>query len=127
PASIFPGDALRDSFTWGTWYDADPVPKAWNTTHPDAETMERASDRINLEWLPMRRIEIYSNTPDLPGSLESPEVRIGALDFDPISDDQDQEYVELINQSPTAVDVSGWRVDGAVKITLPSGAVIPSG
>ena len=127
PASIFPGDALRDSFLWGTWYDADPVPKVWNTTHPDAETMERASDRINLEWLPMRRIEIYSNTPDLPDSLESPEIRIGALDFDPISDDQDQEYVELINQSPTAVDVSGWRVDGAVKITLPSGAVIPSG
>ena len=39
PASIFPSDALRDSFTWGTWYDADPVPKVWNTTHPDAETM----------------------------------------------------------------------------------------
>ena len=25
------------------------------------------------------------------------------------------------------MDVSGWRVDGAIKITLPPGAVIPSG
>ncbi|MEN8773405.1 MAG: CotH kinase family protein [Akkermansiaceae bacterium] len=127
PSSAFPGDALRDSFAWGTWYDADPVPKQWNTTHPDAETIERANDRINLEWLPMRRIEIYNNTPDLPGALESPAVKIGSLDFDPISDVQDQEYVELINQSPTAVDISGWRVDGAVKMTLPPGTVIPSG
>ncbi|MEN8865942.1 MAG: CotH kinase family protein, partial [Akkermansiaceae bacterium] len=83
PSSAFPGDALRDSFAWGTWYDADPVPKQWNTTHPDAETIERANDRINLEWLPMRRIEIYNNTPDLPGALESPAVKIGSLDFDP--------------------------------------------
>lgn len=127
PSSAFPGDALRDSFAWGTWYDADPVPKQWNTTHPDAETIERANDRINLEWLPMRRIEIYNNTPDLPGALESPAVKIGSLDFDPISDVQDQEYVELINQSPTAVDISGWRMDGAVKMTLPPGTVIPSG
>ena len=127
PSSAFPGDALRDSFAWGTWYDADPVPKQWNTTHPDTETMERANDRINLEWLPMRRIEIYNNTPDLPGALESPVVKIGSLDFDPVSDVQDQEYVELINQSPTAVDISGWRVDGAVRMTLPPGTVIPSG
>ena len=127
PSSIFPGDALLDSFAWGTWYDADFVPKQWSTTHPDGETMERATDRINLEWLPMRRLEIYQNTPDLPDSLVTAEIAIGALDFDPISGDQDQEYVELINRSPTAVDVSGWRLAGAVRFTLPSGTVIPSG
>jgi hypothetical protein len=110
PASIFPGDAFLDFEIWGTWYDVDPVPKPWNISHPDAETMARATNRINLEWLPMRRIEIYSNTPDLPASLETPVVKIGSLDFDPISENQDQEYVELINQSPTAVDVSGLRV-----------------
>ncbi|MDA7865423.1 CotH kinase family protein [Akkermansiaceae bacterium] len=127
PASIFPGDAFLDFETWGTWYDADPVPKPWNISHPDAETMARATNRINLEWLPMRRIEIYRNTPDLPGPLASPTVKIGALDFDPISDNQDQEYIELINQSPTAIDVSDWRVDGAVRLTLPPGTVIPAG
>ena len=127
PASIFPGDAFLDFEIWGTWYDVDPVPKPWNISHPDAETMARATNRINLEWLPMRRIEIYSNTPDLPASLETPVVKIGSLDFDPISENQDQEYVELINQSPTAVDVSGWRVDGAVRLILPPGTVIPSG
>lgn len=127
PSGVFPGDAFLDFEFWGTWYDADPVPKSWNIPHPDAETMQRANNRINFEWLPIRRVEIYNNTPDLPAPLDSPAVAIGALDFDPISDDQDQEYLELINQSPTAVDVSGWRVDGAVRFILPEGSVIPSG
>ena len=127
PSSLFPGDAFLDFERWGTWYDADPVSKPWNISHPDAERMARAIDRINLEWLPQRRLEIYNNTSDLPDPLTSPTVKIGALDFDPVSDDQDQEYVELINQSPTAIDISGWRIGGAVSFTLPSGTVIPSG
>ncbi len=127
PASIFPADALRDSFEWGTWYDGNIVPQAWNTTHPDAETMERANHRISSEWLPLRRGKIYNDLPDLPDALESPAIMIGALDFDPVSDDQNQEFVELINQSPSAADVSGWSVDGAIRITLPPGTVIPSG
>lgn len=127
PSSIFPGDALLDSFQWGTWYDNNIVPQPWNTSHPDAETMERAINRINLDWLPNRRLEIYGFVPDLPPAQDNPIVRIGALDFDPISDNQDQEYLELVNQSPTAVDLSGWRVAGAVRMTLPPGSVIPAG
>lgn len=127
PNLIFPADALRDSFEWGTWYDGNSVPQAWNTTHPDAETIERANNRITGEWLPLRRVEIYNDLPDLPDALESPAITIGALDFDPISDDQSQEFVELINQSPSAADVSGWSIDGAIRITLPPGTVIPSG
>ena len=127
PSSIFPADALRDSFQWGTWYDNDPVPKSYSTTHPDSESMERAIDRLAIEWLPQRRIELYLNVPELPAEQVDPSIMIGALDFDPISDDQDQEFVELINQSPTATDVSGWRIAGAVRMTLPPGTVIPSG
>lgn len=127
PDSIFPSDALQDSFQWGTWHDNDPVPKPYSTVHPDSESMQRAIDRLTGEWLPNRRTEIYLNVPELPEAQESASLMIGALDFDPISDDQDQEYVELINQSPTASDVSGWRVAGAVEFTLPPGTVIPSG
>lgn len=127
PTSIFPADALRDSESWGTWYDGNPAVQPWNPSNLDKETMERANSRITGEWLPQRRVEIFENLRDLPSALESPSIVIGALDFDPISDDQEEEFVELINQSPTAVDVSGWSLAGAVQITLPPGTVIPSG
>ena len=123
----FPGDALTDSFAWGTWYDNDPVPRPFSTIHPDSEDMERAVVRIVNEWLPLRHAELYLATPDLPEAQENEEIMIGSLDFDPISDNQDQEYIELINQHPFAADVSGWRVDGAVRFILPEGTVIPSG
>jgi hypothetical protein len=127
PADIFPTDATLDSFKWGTWYDGSPVPKPFSTTHPDSESMSRAVTRLVSEWLPLRRFELYENTRDLPAAQINPSIMIGALDFDPISDDQDQEYLELINQSPTATDISGWGIRGAITFTLPPGTVIPAG
>ena len=120
-------DAYVDAVTWGYWADGSPVPRSWSSTNVDAETMERAVNRLLVEWLPERRLEVFQNTPDLPGPQLAPVVRIGALDFDPISDDQDQEFLELLNLSPTAVDVSGWTIADAVSLTLPAGTVIPAG
>ena len=42
-------------------------------------------------------------------------------------DNQEEEFIELINNAAVAVDVSGWRVDGAVRFTLAPGTVIPPG
>lgn len=120
-------DAYADAVTWGYWADGNPVPRSWSSTNVDAETMERAVNRLLVEWLPERRLEVFQNTPDLPGPQLAPVVRVGALDFDPISDDQDQEFLELFNLSPTAVDVSGWTIADAVSLTLPAGTVIPAG
>lgn len=127
PNDIFPGDALLDSFAWGTWHDGNFVPQPFTTTNPDSESMEQAVSRLVDDWLVRWRVELSQNSPDLPGVQLDPQVMIGGLDFDPISDDQDQEYFELINQSPMATDVSGWSVEGAVRFTLPDGTVIPSG
>lgn len=127
PPGVTVSDAFRDSFTWGTWFDNNPVPQAFSSVHPDAETMERAINRLLDEWLPKRRFELFESTFDLPSEQVNPAIMIGTLDFDPISDDQDQEFVELINQSASAADVSGWSLSGAVEITLPPGTVIPAG
>ena len=120
-------DAYRDALKWGYWQEGNLVPQSWSSTHPDAETMERATDRLVFEWLPERRLELFQNTPNLPEAQVAPVVRIGALDFDPVSDNQDQEFVELFNLSPSAVDLSGWRIAGAVTMELPPGTVIPAG
>lgn len=128
PDDIFPGDAFLDFEKWGTWWDGDPVPKGWNVNHPDAERMEQAVNRLRFEWLPLRRLEIFGDTPGLPAAASGGEVlRIGSLDFFPISGDQDQEYVEVRNVMPTAVDASGWRVSNAIRFTFPPGTVIPAG
>lgn len=120
-------DAYLDALKWGFWENGNIVPQPWSSTAPDAETMERAIDRLVIGWLPERRLELFQNTVDLPGPQAAPMIRIGALDFDPVSDNQDQEYLELLNLSPTAVDLSDWRVAGAVEMTMPAGTVIPAG
>lgn len=37
------------------------------------------------------------------------------------------DFVELANPGASAVDVSGWTVEGAADATLPSGSVVPAG
>lgn len=127
PTDIQPNDAFLDLQRWGTWYDGNIIPQPWDVPNRDAETMERAVERLLTEWLPDRRFEFSRFIPDLPEPAGQVSVSIGALDFDPISDNQDQEYLELVNRSPTAVDLSGWRVAGAVRMTLPPGTVVPAG
>lgn len=48
------------------------------------------------------------------------------VDFNPVSGVQAQEYVALTNRSGLALDLSGWKLDGAVKFTFHPGTVLPS-
>ena len=56
----------------------------------------------------------------------NPAISFGAVDHDPAGG-QDQEYIELRNENDTAVDVSGWRIEGGVEHNFPAGTVIPAG
>jgi len=53
-------------------------------------------------------------------------VYIIGLDYNPVSGNQDEEYVCLTNPNPYAVDISGWRLDGDVQFTFRPGTVMPS-
>ena len=53
-------------------------------------------------------------------------IDITAADPNPASGNQDQEYVRLNNPNPVAVDVSGWKLGGAIDYTMPAGVVIPA-
>ena len=48
------------------------------------------------------------------------------IDFNPTSGNQAEEYLCLTNPVSTALDISGWQVDGAVKFTFKPGTIIPS-
>ncbi len=124
---IVPSDAQRDFEKWGSWRDGSPVPVAWDNPDTAVESMAEAIARLRDEWLPARRLEIASNVPDLPAAQSHPAVMFGTLDDDPASDNQEEEYIELLNQDGVAVDLSGWTISGGVNFTIPAGTVIPAG
>ena len=59
--------------------------------------------------------------------IDSPAIDFGAIDFNPDSANQDQEYIELVNNNNTAVDISGWHLTGGIDFTFKTGTIIPSG
>jgi hypothetical protein len=67
-----------------------------------------------------------------PGTNNAPlkpddNVVINEIMFDPISNDADDEYIELHNRGTNAMDLSGWRIRDAVSFNLPDGTMIPPG
>lgn len=127
PPGISPSDAQLDFEKWGSWLGGSPVPVSWTNPDPAVESMSEAVARFRDEWLPARRLEVANNVPDLPEAQNAPMISIGVLDDDPESDDQEEEYLELLNREQVAVDVSGWSVGGGIEIVLPPGTVIPAG
>ncbi|MEY4691727.1 MAG: hypothetical protein RIT19_2052 [Verrucomicrobiota bacterium] len=48
------------------------------------------------------------------------------VDFNPLSGNQSQEWVALTNRSGLALDLTGWKLTGAVDFTFRPGTVMPS-
>lgn len=57
---------------------------------------------------------------------EDAPLEVVTVEFNPASGNQAQEYVALRNPSPLAVDISGWKITGAVRFTFKPGTVVPS-
>lgn len=61
--------------------------------------------------------------------LEQPQnltLDIVGVEFNPSSGNQLQEYVCVSNPAPIAVDITGWKLQGAIDFTFKPGTVIPS-
>ena len=53
-------------------------------------------------------------------------VSIVDWDYNPVSGNQDEEYICITNANPYAVDISGWKLGGGVSHTLQPSTVIPA-
>jgi len=53
-------------------------------------------------------------------------VVINEIMYDPISGDDDDQYVELHNRTTAPVDVGRWSLDEGIKYTIPPGTTIPA-
>jgi len=56
-----------------------------------------------------------------------PVIQFGVNEFNPLSGNQDEEYIELLNSNSYAVDISDWRLVGGVEYKFLPGTVIVSG
>ncbi|MBN1853145.1 MAG: lamin tail domain-containing protein [Pirellulales bacterium] len=86
-----------------------------------------------MVFFPERRNDLFNiygpdgSTPLIPESQAgNPEIQFGVIQFNPSGGDQDQEYIELVNNHGVAIDISGWRIEGGVTMTFQPGTVIPS-
>ncbi|HEY6227715.1 MAG TPA: lamin tail domain-containing protein, partial [Verrucomicrobiae bacterium] len=51
---------------------------------------------------------------------------INEIMYAPISQNKDDQYIELYNRSGSAINLANWKVEGGVDFTFPAGATIPA-
>lgn len=122
--TIMNADVLLDRAKWGTLFGQN-------------FNFATSVDRIRNLYLAQRRPYLYedkgpSGSGLIPGSQPNgvnsplPTINFGQIEFDPISGNQDEEYIELVNPLNTAVDISGWHLSGGIQHIFQPGVVIPA-
>jgi hypothetical protein len=134
---IVPSDAMRDFQKWGSWlWGGQTV--SYTNTNPAVESMAEAIQRFKTEYLPKRRAYLYNTQiigkgGEIPLPQENsatgaePKMNFGAFEVSPISGNQDQEYIQLINTNNIAVDLSDWHIIGGIEHDFVPGTVVPKG
>ena len=54
------------------------------------------------------------------------DVVINEIMYHPVSDSDDDEYIELYNRSGSTIDLSNWKLQGGISYQFPDGAAIPA-
>lgn len=96
-----------------------------------------ASPAAIKTWFATRRTELfntYSAANSLGAGLQIPAaqspsaaVDFGAVDYNPASGNQNEEFLELVNPNSVAVDISGWKLKGGVEHTFePGTGILPN-
>ena len=116
-------DVLADRAKWGA------SAHFGGTTY----TLQQAADRIKNEYLAPRRTHLFqthaatSQTGIPTAQVGIPVIEFAAVEFAPMSGNQDEEFIQLFNPRPFAVDVTGWKLTGGIEHVFTPGTVIPAG
>ena len=75
--------------------------------------------------------DFYRLNAKTPGSSNAPillsDVVINELMYDPISGNDDDQYIELYNRGTNTLNLAGWQLTSAVTFTFPSITLTPNG
>jgi len=91
-------------------------------------------------WLPTRRNQLFTTFIDaptnanasrriIPATAQDPDavITFGAVEPNPVSGNQAEEFVELVNPGTVAIDISGWKLRGGIDHTMRPGSVLLAG
>ncbi len=98
----------------------------------DAVQFGAQADGVSFGRWPDGANDFYAFTTNTPGTNNSAiligDIVINELMYDPISGDDDDQYIELYNKGTNTVNLAGWQFTSGVTFTFPANAVIgPNG
>ena len=113
-------DADLDYSKWGSWGNSNNAAAASQRMIDEFLDKSGGSDRRDFIYTTMAGTIPVSQPAMAP-------VTITMGEFNPSSGNQDEEYFTLSHSNSYATDISDWRIDGAVRLDIPAGTVIPVG
>jgi len=150
--ALMKNDAALDLEKWGSWGGGNGgaggggtrigstniicVRSAPDVSVPCWRTLSDAVAELKTNYLTRRRTYVFNQRMGLSGAdlinfsnaqPASTVIDIGAVEYNPSTGNQNEEYLTLVNTNAYAVDISGWRLAGAVEHTFQGGVVIPRG
>ncbi|MHA3774317.1 DUF7453 family protein [Verrucomicrobiota bacterium sgz303538] len=109
--------------------NSNPIPP-----NPGAVTNAEGLGDTTPAFLVGRRTKLFNGGLTLAGLPIPPSqpavptgLSIEQIDFNPASGKADEEFFVIKNSGTTAIDLSGWKITGAVDYTFRGGTVIPAG
>jgi hypothetical protein len=122
---------------------ANPWPWGGEGGYERDQSLQYAIDVLKDDYLAVRRTHLFvTHNVDRAGSYNiagsysaripnaqpaDASVAFGDFEFNPVSGNQEEEYIELVNPNSYAVDISGWELRGGVEHTFLPGTVIAAG
>jgi len=94
----------------------------------DAVQFEGQADGVSIGRWPDGAADFYPLAARTPGTNNSAiwigDIVINELMYDPISGNDDDQYLELYNRGANTVDLSNWRLSAGVSFTFPAGVTL---
>jgi hypothetical protein len=97
----------------------------------DAVQFGPQSDGVSYGRWPDGANDFYNFTTNTPGTNNGAiligNIVFNELMYDPISGNDDDQYIELYNKGANTVNLAGWQLSSAVTFTFPSINIAPNG
>ncbi|MBI1841066.1 MAG: lamin tail domain-containing protein [Verrucomicrobia bacterium] len=113
-----------DFAKWGTFSgNSDSGSEHDNT---DKQSVEDAANIFKYQYMPARRTYLAAQSVIPKQQPVSPGLLIGAIEYNPASGNQDEEFFTIVNTNKYWVDISHWKIQGAVTMQFQGGTVLPT-
>jgi len=126
-AQIAP-DAAMDLPKWGTW--GGGATGIFATNNQYYRPLPQSIAELKTNYMVNRRIHVFNNRWGMGAEFPDPQppnvvIVFGTMDYNPASGNQAEEYIQLVNNNNIAVDISHWKLGGAIEHTFQGGVVLP--